>query len=88
MLYVILFLCLPLVGLILALAWMHDQTYKEPYIEPDPMEKRVEELKNRIHTQQMRIKAPTLKQIEKQSNVRNTELDEMRKKLMPKKSVS
>ena len=89
MLYVILFFCGMLVAMVIGVIWIHEQSYNVPDIPPHPMEQRVTDIKNRIEAMQMKFKSPTLKEIEKQSTqiTRKTELDDMRRKLMPK-SVS
>ena len=89
MLYVLLFFCGVLVAMVISAVWMHEKSYSIPKIAPDPMEQRVADIKNRIKAVQEKFKSPTLKEIEKQSTQqhRNAEMDEMRRKLMPK-SVS
>jgi len=55
MLYVILFFCVILLGMVIGVVWVHEQSYKVPHIPPDPMEQRVADIKERIFIQQKKI---------------------------------
>ena len=100
MLFLIIISCIAMVGMAGFSIYAHEKSYSKPYIVPDPMELRVQDLKSRITRMQRERsgKELTIKQIvtpttEYEDQTRKDiskqeEMSDLRAKLMPKPKKS
>ena len=100
MLFLIIISCIAMVGMAGFSIYAHEKSYSKPYIAPDPMELRVQDLKSRITRMQRERsgKELTIKQIvtpttEHEDQTRKDiskqeEMSDLRAKLMPKPKES
>jgi len=100
MLFLIIISCIAMVGMAGFSIYAHERSYSKPYVSPDPMELRVQDLKSRILRMQRERsgKELTIKQIvtpttEYEDQTRKDiskqeEMSDLRAKLMPKPKKS
>jgi hypothetical protein len=101
MLFLIIISCIAMVGMAGFSIYAHERSYSKPYVSPDPMELRVQDLKSRILRMQRERsgKELTIKQIvtptteyedqTRKDTSKQEEMSDLRAKLMtkPKKSL-
>ena len=96
MLFLIIISCIAMVGMAGFSIYAHERSYSKPYVSPDPMELRVQDLKSRILRMQRERSGQelTIKQIVtppktnesiREEISKQKEMSNLRAKLMPKK---